>query len=395
MAKKITFTKAALSKLVASNVGARVVVHDAKQPGLMAELREGGTLTFYLYRWWDGRPQKISIGRYPEVAIDGARKRVQTWIADQVKGIDPAAAKRAKREAPTLKDLFEHWRDQHAKQHRKTWPEDQRKFDKLLTPWHKRRLATIKRSDVVRLHAKLGTDHGHYAANSVLSLLRAIFNKSAADVGYEGPNPTIGVKKFRERSRDRFLQPSEIKAFFAALDAEPNETLRDFFRLALWTGARRSNVQAMAWADVDLDAAEWRIPETKNGEPQTVHLPAAAVEILERRKDEATGPWVLPGGRKNMTGHLSSPKAAWTRLCKRAGLADLRIHDLRRTLGSWQAASGASLPIIGKSLGHKSPSATAIYARMNLDPVRASVNIAVAAMLAAGADKKEEVAANG
>ena len=64
--------------------------------------------------------------------------------------------------------------------------------------------------------------------------------------------------------------------------------------------------------------------------------------------------------------------------------ADLRIHDLRRTLGSWQAATGASLPIIGKSLGHKSLAATQIYARLNLDPVRASVSKATDAMLLAG-----------
>ena len=77
------------------------------------------------------------------------------------------------------------------------------------------------------------------------------------------------------------------------------------------------------------------------------------------------------------------PKTAWKRIIARAGIKDLRIHDLRRTLGSWQAAAGSSLPIIGKSLGHKSLGATQIYARLNLDPVRASVNKATEAMLLA------------
>jgi integrase len=91
---------------------------------------------------------------------------------------------------------------------------------------------------------------------------------------------------------------------------------------------------------------------------------------------------VFPGRGK--TGHLVEPKTAWARILKRAGLQNLRLHDLRRTLGSWQAATGASLPIIGKSLGHKSLAATQVYARLNLDPVRAAVNTATDAMLLAG-----------
>jgi len=86
----------------------------------------------------------------------------------------------------------------------------------------------------------------------------------------------------------------------------------------------------------------------------------------------------FPGEGK--VGHLADPKKAWHRVLKRAGICDLRVHDLRRTLGSWQAAAGANSYIIGKSLGHKSQQSTAIYARLNLDPVRASVNQAIDAM---------------
>ena len=78
------------------------------------------------------------------------------------------------------------------------------------------------------------------------------------------------------------------------------------------------------------------------------------------------------------------PKRAWKVLLERAEIQNLRIHDLRRTLGSWQAADGASLSIIGKTLGHKNVSTTAIYARLNLDPVRQAVNSATRAMLTAG-----------
>src|SRR5262249_61953361 len=140
---------------------------------------------------------------------------------------------------------------------------------------------------------------------------------------------------------------------------------------ACWGEHRRSNVQEMEWKEIDWTRAEWMIPaeKSKADEPIRVALHSAAVEILSRRKASSMSDWVFPG--KGKTGHLVEPKSCWARILKRAKLSDLRLHDLRRTLGSWQAATGASLPIIGKSLGHSSIQATQIYARLDLDPVRA------------------------
>ena len=108
------------------------------------------------------------------------------------------------------------------------------------------------------------------------------------------------------------------------------------------------------------------------------------LEILDRRRTRyGSGEWVFPANSK--TGHIIDPKSAWKRVCERANLKDLRIHDLRRTLGSWQAAAGATETVIGRSLGHAAGSrATSVYARLNLTTVRESVNQATAAMLAAG-----------
>jgi integrase len=140
----------------------------------------------------------------------------------------------------------------------------------------------------------------------------------------------------------------------------------------------------MRWEELNFERETWTIPRTKNDESVTVPLTAPALAILERRKTNATGPWVFPGAGK--TGHLVEPKTAWKRILDRAGIQDLRLHDLRRTFGAYQACAGTSLPIIGESLGHKSLAATQIYARLNLDPVRASVTKAVQSMmLAAGA----------
>lgn len=164
--------------------------------------------------------------------------------------------------------------------------------------------------------------------------------------------------------------------------------MRDFFLISLLTGARRANVLAMRWSEIAWDRKEWSIPRTKNGDPQTITLTDEAVRILKDRyalnKELPTkeqNAFVFPGEGK--TGHLAEPCKGWLRTLKRVGLTDLRIHDLRRTLGSWQAKTGASLVIIGKSLNHKHASTTQVYARLDLDPVRQSVEKATAAMLEA------------
>jgi hypothetical protein len=130
--KRINFTKDALGELIDRHTGKRAVVYDTKQPGLIAELREGGTLTFYLYRWSNGRPARVRIGAFPEVTIDQARDQRRKWIAKQIDGVDLAAVKRESRQEATIKDLFAHWLEI-AKQHKKTWAEDKRQYDQLLT----------------------------------------------------------------------------------------------------------------------------------------------------------------------------------------------------------------------------------------------------------------------
>jgi len=163
----------------------------------------------------------------------------------------------------------------------------------------------------------------------------------------EGRESRDGVQRFKEKSRERFLHVDEMPAFFKALDEEQNDTLRDYFLVTLLTGARRSNVAAMRWDQLHLDRGTWTIPDTKNGLPLVVPLVPHVIAILERRKDDAgKSPFVFAGHGR--TGHIVEPKSAWARILERANITDLRIHDLRRTLGSWMAAAGTSLPIIGK-----------------------------------------------
>jgi len=242
-----------------------------------------------------------------------------------------------------------------------------------------KKLRTIRRETIERVLDGLKFEGKDTTAGRVLIMLKTIFNK-AVEWGRCDTNPTKGITPYKFKSRDRFIQPEEMPRFFAALDKEPNERLRDYILIALYTGQRKRNVLAYRWDNIDFENKTLYIPMTKNGEPQRIPLPSQAVEILERIRETNKSEWVFPSDT-SASGHLEEPKKAWKRLLKNANLQNLRIHDLRRTLGSIQAINGTSLQIIGKSLGHKTPEATQIYARLTLDPVRESMQKATDKML--------------
>lgn len=366
----------------------RSYFYDTEVRGLALAVSPAGKKTFILCKKIAGRAERISIGSYAELSIGYARNKAQQLIGDVARGENPAAEKRRVRAEMTLDELFEYWLAEYARSERKTWRKDDNFFKNHLHAWRLKRLSEIRKSDVVALHAKIGRTRGRYVANRIVELLCAIFNRAITEWGLVVSNPAAGIQAFKERKRDRFLEAGELPRLFRALRDEPNETIRDFILLSLFCGARRSNVQAMRWDELHLERNIWRIPETKNGEAQDVYLPAPARKILLARKAKANkakangSEWVFPGSGK--TGHLVEAKSGWRRILGRAKLSDVRLHDLRRTLGSWQAATGASLPVIGKSLGHRSISATAIYARLDLDPVRTAVDRATHAMIQAG-----------
>lgn len=378
---KLNFTKAALLKAPAAAKGKRDYYSDLKEQGLQMAVTSAGAKTFYLYKRVDGRPERILLGRFPDISVENARKMAAEAKGKIASGKNPQKERRAIRDEMTFAALFDDYMTKYSKVHKKSWKYDEREVNKFLSHWFKRKISSIDKAEIERLHAKIGKDNGTTQANRLLERIRSIFNK-AIDWGWDGTNPAVGIKKFKEKSRDRFLQPDELPRFFEALANEHNEAARDFFMVSLLTGARKSNVLAMRWKDINFTTSTWRIEETKNGEAQTVHLPSQAMELLKERKLASDSPWVFPSA--SASGHLADPKKAWERILKAAGIEDLRIHDLRRTLGSYQAATGANGYIIGKSLGHKSQQSTAIYARLNLDPVRDSVNKATDAMFGYG-----------
>ena len=158
----------------------------------------------------------------------------------------------------------------------------------------------------------------------------------------------------------------------AAIDAEPSPYVRAAFWLYLLTGMRRQELLKARWADIDFHEGTWRLPETKSGRVHHLPLSARATAILQALPREDRNPYVLPGTRAGQP--LVNIDKAWRRIRTRAGVSDVRIHDLRRTAGSQLAQDGASLHLIGRILNHRATSTTAVYAHFQQQHERVALD---------------------
>ena len=401
---KLNFTKRALEELRVPHDNDRLIVFDTNTAGLGFVVFASGVRSFFHRRRVRGVAERTTLGRFPDLTIEQARSeasslnaRIAAWKLSGYQGESPFEKRP---EAATFGELVDKYIERHVQRHasrpERAVQEVRWAVDKHLASWKNAQLDEITRSDVVQLHEEVGGKH-RTAANRLVQLVRRLYNWAASpDVSlHRRDNPAHHIKLFHESRRTRFLRPAEMPSLFAALRKEPNADLRDYVTLALWTGARRGDLLSMRWQDLSLDVNRWEIPHPKNRSPYLVPLTPEAVKILSNRRAHSTrGDWVFPS-EYGRTGHITDFKRGWKKLLKRAGLADkdLRQHDLRRTLGSYQAAGGTSLGIIGKSLGHKSLAATAIYAQLDLDPVRESVLSATRTMIAASKKKPKQLGA--
>ena len=368
----------------------RLIVFDERQPGLALQITPAGTKTFQ-FRHHDKNRQEtkiLTLGRYPDLPLNQAREKAAELLTQINQGVDIEDQARQVRQESTLDQLFDLWLQTHARPHKRTWTEDQRRYDLYIRkPMGKKRLSWFTpdkvrawHQDITRMQKQKGADGETIApatANRALALLSTIFSAMVPD----RPNPCQPVRKFKEESRDRFLTADEMQRFFAAVEhPDTRPDTRDYLLVSLFTGARRGNVLAMKWSDIDLNRQVWTIPasESKNGRPMDVPMIPQVVDILQRRKRSTSSIYVFPGPGR--TGHLLEPRKGWLAVLRRAGLTGLRLHDLRRSCGSWMAMTGVNLPTISKALGHQNQATTAVYARVDTDPVRFAMEKAAAAM---------------
>ncbi|MBI3795541.1 MAG: site-specific integrase [Deltaproteobacteria bacterium] len=348
------------------------VAWDAEVPGFGVRVHPGGRKVFILrYRTSGGRRGRkrfLTLGPYGTLTLDQARKLARQHLGDVLRGEDPVQ-KKEQSLGETVESLCQMYLERHAMKKRSA-RDDHRRIAKYILPlWRRRRVADISRVDVAALHSRIG-QQAPYEANRVLALCSKIF-ELARGWGFaaeEWSNPARGIDKFQERSRDRWVTPEELPRLAEAIARENNIYSRALLWLYLLTGLRKRELLSLRWDDVDLVRYELRIPETKSGRIHHVPLPPPAVSLIALIPREHENPFVFPG--KNPDSHLVSVERPWRRIRKVAGLSDVRLHDIRRTVGSWLALAGNSLPVIGRVLNHRDPRTTTIYTHLAEDHVR-------------------------
>ena len=424
---KMHFTKEDLEAL--KPAGRMYYVWDEDEHGLALLVLPSGVKTFYFRYKIEGQSKRLKLGRFPGPALTKVRHKAASARGKVADGKDPSEEKRERRSEMRLGELLKVYVADHLELNRK--PKAAAAAKQLVRDYladlSQLKLSDLSRKRVAEWHVRV-SQQSRSQANRALEVLSAACSfammRDLAPARWLSVNPCHGVKANRETSRSRFLQPAELGRLLKAVEAE-SATLRDFFLLLLYTGARRSNVQAMKWADANLEQGVWRIAagESKSGEPLALPLVDEAKAILKRRKIErdqliertattshvdATAmtlreaqhraterrkaahaeTFVFPG--VGASGHLVEPKTAWARVLERAKIEDLRLHDVRRTVGSWLAGQGSNAFVIGRALGHKSLAATAVYARLDLYPVRNAMQTVATAFVKAGTDAEAD-----
>lgn len=421
-ARRFSFTQKSIDRIPLPGSGV-TKVYDTSVPQLCAFIAPSGRVTFYYYGWSSahGKPKRVKLGVYRTRAgadvgmgIPAARDKARRCLGDYANDKDPAAERSAGRAASRKGEtVAEVWKafiaapSLHTKRPRsaKTVRDYENRYDKYLSAWGDRPLAGIEPQHVKALHARITKASHPTTANRVVAYFSAMceFAKREKTIS---ENPAADIDHNPEEQNTRYLTSDEAQRFMRSFKeaykqassskrygGRPDErriTVLDLIAFALYTGQRRSNVQALRWADVDLDRGTMTIAagDFKTKREHVASLPPEAIEILNRRKDN--GSEFVFNSTRSKTGHIVEPKTTLNAIIKAAGIDHLRFHDLRHTAATWMVNSGVDLFAVGRQLGHKNIQTTQRYAHLDIRTSAAGIAKGAAALAGSASQSVDE-----
>ena len=370
MQKRIT--RRAINAMPAPDKG-QAWLYDTELHGFLVLCQTSGRKTYLVrYKTPAGSWRKITLGACAEMDPDDAREEARKVLAASRKGIDPAAELERARQAPTVRTLADKFQREHASKLKEgTRRNYQILWDRHILPrMATLKVADLKRADIQRLHhAMEETPHN---ANRALEVITKALN--LAEVwGWrdEGTNPARHVRAYQEQHRQRTLTDQELKRLWAVLDdVEQGQQVpaAQLVKLLLLTGCRLSEWLKARWDWIEWDRQLLRLPDSKTG-ARDVFLPADAVQI--RKELPRRSVFILPG---TTGGPIGGIQRIWRRMRAQAGLGDVRLHDLRHTVGSLGHRAGLNQRQIADLLGHRQMATTARYINSADEHKRETVN---------------------
>ncbi len=348
------------------------IVWDYDVKGFGVRVYGTGKRTYVVQYRAGKRTRRLTLGQHGPLTTDEARKLAKQRLGDVARGEDPSADIQTKRRAPTVSALCDRFLDEYVAQHCK--PTTLRSYRTIIKNHIRPKLGAflindVKRADVAALHFDMRNTPYH--ANRTLMVISKMFNV-AEDWGLrdEGANPSRRIKKYREEEKKRYLSDDEQyrlgKVFQDVLD-EGSETLHvvSAYLLLMLTGCRRNEIQTLKWEYVHTTHLD--LPDSKTGR-RRIPLPREAYDILMALPRQEGNPYVILG--KTDEGHITDLERPWRRIRERAGLNDVRIHDLRHTYASVAMKDGIDPFTLKEILGHKNLTTTLRYAHLADDAVQ-------------------------
>lgn len=343
--------------------------YDEELKGFGVRVRPSGRKTYFVMMRHRCVMRRFTIGSHGSVNSEMARLRAKQIISDLAIDKNPTAEVEAVRNAITVRTLGEKFIDEYLPCHLKpsTQGEYKRCVEIFINPEiGTMKLVSVERTDIAKIHHQ--QRHIPYQANRVLGVLSIMFNLAESwNLRPLNSNPCRGLKKYKEKKRESFLNSEELSRLGEALRIEEEfaPSAVACIRLLLLTGCRLGEIQTLKWSYLDLDTCLAFLPDSKTGR-KTLYLGSVAVKLLKSIPRQKDNPHVITGDIDGQ--HLTDMQKPWRRIRKLAILPDVRIHDLRHTFASSGVALGQGLPIIGRLLGHTQPQTTARYAHLAAAP---------------------------
>ena len=376
-------TKTIIETLVAGD-GKPIILWDTMSGFGIKVLPSGKKMFVIKYRANGGgrtaQQRWLTLGQFGHLTCEQARSLAQQALAAVARGEDPQEDKTTNRTAPRLNDVWDRFAaDQLPMKKPGTRREYESQWGDLIQPKFGTQLVKdIKRADIDRFHKSLRETP--YRANRTLALFSRLMTLTEHwEWRDQGTNPCRFVEKFKEEGRERFLNAEEIGRLATAINSMTAEgeiwpDIGNAVKLLLLTGARLTEITNAQWEWVDWKLQILALPDSKTGK-KPVYLGASAIELLRQQQAtsrDADSMYIFPG--RSAGKPLHNLRKPWGRICQRAGIVGVRLHDLRHTAASIAVGQGITLPVIGALLGHSQAQTTLRYAHVASDPALMAVD---------------------
>lgn len=350
----------------------KVNYFDALVSGFLMEVRNTGKATYYQrFRDKSGRLKQVRIGHTDSLSLDEARQKARYLRSQAVMGVDPNAEIEKYKQSPTFKEFVEDSYLPHVMMHKRSWQQDEKLIHKMLIDlWGKMKMPDIERQDVESFQSALFcSGKKPSTVNRYMALVKYIFNLAERwEVINKSPARNVG-KLADNNHKERYLSDVETQNLLDSLNKTKSNVVPGIIEFLILTGARKGEVVGLRWEELDLDLGVWILPHDRNKAKTDKKIPLsqAAVNLLVRRMGNDSE-YVFPSPKTGKP--LKHFHNTWDRIRVRAGIPDVRIHDLRHNFASLLINSGRSLYEVQKLLGHSQISTTQRYAHLTQDTLK-------------------------